>query len=387
MWSFFLYLLLTLHLQSVDNLPSLAYSHWNTDQSYFTVHDLTSDDPKTITRPEDYSGRYTGRVLRVDDRPLDYIMPSPTGEALIMRETPVGDTYNYTLLTEHTNLVIADNMIHRWVAWSDDGQVAYFATDEGVMQYTIETHTASLLLADVIQWSQCTQGMGCLFVVGERDLSERLMIHLDLDTGDIQPLITLTNDPYSIQVISSENQIAVVHQREERIFTLFEDRELVTEFVLEHTDEWIVIHDWIVGMLSHDEAVLLVHIETGKRLWFESYTSYYDIQHGFIGLSGNRIAFSARTDSAPDGGIYVITLDDGFIYETVAFSQPGIHYDQAWSPDGNWLAYLEGETLFITRWDGDMQQSIETPYPITCVAWLPEYFPDTLICDKNWGSG
>jgi hypothetical protein len=237
---------------------------------------------------------------------------------------------------------------------------------------------------------RCSREQGCLLLMDTE--TERRLVHLDTNTAIITPLLSMSNDVHVSASWVDENRLAVVYDRQH--FVLLEAGEAILEAEFDSIYAWSASQDWAIFMtVSTQEplGITMQSINFSSGIQFTYSTEFginYNIQHGLTWLPDGRVAFTGTTPDAPHGGIFIVKLDGLSIYQTVTFPEFATIYDQAWSPDGNWLLYTYEKQLYIVPWDGsEAPQLIETQEPVDCVAWEEEYAPGTLICDKNWGMG
>ncbi|MEM9951647.1 MAG: DPP IV N-terminal domain-containing protein [Chloroflexota bacterium] len=404
-------LTLEINALTIDgSLPPLAYTSWANDWETYELYDFSALSSTLVDRGE---YRLTFGVWNGGTSPEEYLFspPSAPDTRLAVRTNAENarlyDLYELSETEERLLVERIDNVLFvRFDAyWSSDNRYAYFTIrldDDREVFAQYDFHTDSVHIKEDMRIRRCQLGFGCILLEAlDEDNTSFSMFHLSVDTGDMTHITETNSITIFVYYERSLNQMSIGYNSSQSILILdMETLEVTWQRTLGDSrfTQWKLSPDGtsIAIMVEATNIpdigyVSLIDIASDTAtITIEGYTREAPsgdlIQHEFQWLPNNRLAFIASHEEYLD--FYVITLDDGIVHSPQTYQET--IFDQAWSPDGNWLAYIYEEQLYVTAWDGSTEsQRIGGDEPINCVAWLPaeDYTPNILICDKYWGVG
>ncbi|MGB7339619.1 MAG: hypothetical protein WBC91_12065 [Phototrophicaceae bacterium] len=412
--------------QFIDDLPPIAYTSWSDFRLNYELYNFTTQDAALVNRSENYFSIYSGSYEIPP--PDEYLFSPPSRPDIRLslrldydenRDRRYRRLYQLYQIVGTDEQLLAEHIDNTFFLdepayWSEDSRYMYFEillenNDIAFAYYDFHSHT--LQIESDISLRDCYIGFGCILETRLNDTSSSIL-HLDTNTTQITSLVMTIESTIFIDFRPDINRLSMLYDDSASLLILNTG---TLEIIWQHTvPSGRIALSW---ELSPDGATIAFMVDTSdtfaQGIFDAGYVSLIDIatdtpivtlndythpisgledspryviQHDFQWLPNNRLAFAASYEFQPD--YYVVTLDDGIVYSPQNFL--GAIYDQAWSPDGNWLAYIHDGQLYITYWDGSTAPLlIVDDYDIDCVAWLPEedYTPDIIICDKHWGTG
>jgi hypothetical protein len=412
--------------QTQSAIPSpVAFS--GEDQDYF-LYNFETMTISAVTR-DGMMGLNETSGFPVPPQEIDLRAPEASYGRLILVDASDPETDGvveggYTLFRvtdqqERIRIIGGLDLFFSAVNWSPDGRFVYLHTlseettllhgEPGALyRYDIATSALELVFERVLNFESGCQRYrpDCLVVeADEEDTTSGTLYHLDRTTGESVMIAEGLLPNGSIQWIGNQaTAMYTIHTPEATIVYSYDaERDILREafsfppdtpsgqihfsadgrFVLVESEAEIG-GKWQRRLrVYRTDAPDAAPIEIGAMF----VSLYSQSQHPPQWLDGDTLAFEGQL-TADSNGFYTIDLPDGDPQRVNTPSDP--MYDQAWSPDGNWFAYVTREQeLYVVEVTPDAEP-LWIADEVSCVDWLPleiSLSGQAYLCDKHRGEG
>lgn len=400
-----------------NDVPQLVFSSgWD----HYTVVDVETLNMTDILRDGSMGLNETGG-FEMPPRRLPLRAPAAYYEKLMLidesdpeTEGAVEGGYSLYLVNSDTDQeFIMDGLSIFGSAknWSTDGRYVYLhtTTDAHVprelYRYDTQTQTLEFIMANVWSFSGgCQRYMPhCILLQGDDDTFTSGTIHyLNRDTGELsliregqlpeRPIVWQVQTPMMTYYAKTSDDI--------RIYSFDVETRQETEILTLPADV-----DMRNAALAPDGRYLFTHVydpETASELYVYDLTTadadpihvtaefddlFRNGQHVPQWIDADTLAFDGRYQEETRG-FYLFHVADQTLQPIN--TDHAATYDQAWSPDGRWFAYISSNyELYAVETTPDAEP-FKVADEASCMDWLTEAIATSgqaYLCDKHWGMG
>jgi hypothetical protein len=402
--------------QSSDVPPIAFSSTWDhytlVDVETFEMTDIPRDGSMGLNETNGFEmpphripmrapAAYIGKLMLVDDSDPE------TGGT-------VEGGYSLYLENSETDREFIMNGLSLFVSatsWSTDGRYVYLNTTldahvpRELYRYDAQTQTLEFMIDNVWLFPRGCQRYTphCIVMHGDDEtFTSGTVYYMNRDTGDMSPIRVgpLVQRPFAWQ---AQAPIVTYHAKTA-------DSTIIYSFDVESQQETELVTlpadvDIQRAELAPDGRYLFTHVydaETASELYVYDLTTpdadpihvtagfdelFRNGQHTPQWIDADTLAFDGRYQ---DGiaGFYLFHVPDGTLQHIN--TDNASTYDQAWSPDGRWFAYVTSNyELYAVATTPDAEP-FKVADEASCVGWLPEAIATSgqaHLCDKYWGMG